>query len=88
MRAVAPDEFHAAPGVKGFDRSLEKAKEYVKEKGLKGIDAVLAPLHVIDGLRCSFTVTTIARNLELGKMLTDKFPLARAKNGHQRTNRS
>ena len=88
MRAVAPDAFHSAPGVKGFERSLEKAKEYAVEKRLEGTDKLLAPLHVVDGLRCSFTVDTMARNLELGRALEATFPAARKKNGHQKTNRS
>ena len=88
MKAVAPDEFHAAPGVKGFERSFEKAKEYKVEKKLEGDDAVLAGLHVIDGLRCSFTVKTIARNLEIGRALEAKYVAVRKKNGHQRANRS
>ena len=66
MEAIAPSEFHAAPGIKGFERSFEKAKEYAVEKGLEGDEVILAGLHVIDGLRCSFTVGTIARNLEIG----------------------
>ena len=88
MEAIAPSEFHAAPGIKGFERSFEKAKEYAVEKGLKGDEVVLAGLHVIDGLRCSFTVGTIARNLEIGRALEARFPAARKKNGHQRSNRS
>ena len=88
MRAIAPSEFHAAPGIKGFERSFEKAKEYAIEKKLEGDEIVLAGLHVIDGLRCSFTVDTIARNLEIGRSLEKQFPAARKKNGHQRSNRS
>ena len=74
--------------VKGFDRSLEKTKEYADEKKLEGVERILAPLHVIDALRCSFVVRTIARNIELGEKLMARFPPARTKNGHQRDNRS
>jgi len=88
MRAIAPDEFHAAPGIKGFERSLEKSIEYAKEKELEGDEAILAPLHVIDGLRCSFTADSISRNMELGRLLTNQFRVARTKSGHQRTNTS
>ena len=88
MKAIGPEEFHPAPGVKGFDRSFAKAKEYAVDKGLEGVDKILAPLHVIDSLRCSFTTSTIARNIELGDKLMLRFPMVRTKNGHQRENRS
>ena len=78
--------FSAAP-VKGFERWLAKAREYADERGLRAWrDRVLAPLHVIDGLRCSFKVESIARNVEIGAALEAECELVRTKNGHTRDN--
>jgi len=91
MQSIAVGaELKTAP-LKGFDRSFEKAVEYASEKGLKakGWNAeVLAPLHVIDQLRCSFIVDTLESNLEIGQLLQAKFPTARTKNTHKRENAS
>ena len=46
----------------------------------------LAPTHVVDILRCSFTVDTISRNLDLGGTIAKHFTALRAKNMHQLDN--
>ncbi|KAL3942285.1 MAG: hypothetical protein SGBAC_003494 [Bacillariaceae sp.] len=110
MKSLAGDmkvEFHAAPGVKKYDRSLEKTKEYALEKGLAktgfagyfekdrvalGLGShtavALAPMHVIDGLRCSFTVDSVEDNLRVGKEIETRFGVARSKNMHRSGNLS
>ena len=49
---------------------------------------MLAPLHVVGGLRCSFIVDTVEENVALGEELARRFAVARSKNSHQRGNRS
>ncbi|KAL3936432.1 MAG: hypothetical protein SGBAC_008250 [Bacillariaceae sp.] len=105
MKGLAADmqvEFSAAPGVKKYDRSFEKTKEYALEKGLAktglawyfendrislGLETrtaeVLAPMHVIDGLRCSFIVDSVEANLKVGREIEKRFGVARSKNMHQ-----
>lgn len=89
MSSIAlPGEVRVAP-LKGFERAFEKAKEYIVEKKLQTwTDKVLSPLYVIDILRCSFTVDSVARNLALGEDIEARFPVARQKNAHQRGNKS
>jgi len=59
------------------------------KKEMKGHDEqVCAGLHVIDGLRCSFMVETVAENINVGRRLEEQFPVARTKNSHQLDNRS
>ena len=89
--------------IKGFERALEKTKEYYEEKQLIGpgylgisndlstdgddlfwgAESILAPLHVVDMLRCSFTVDTVEENLAIGRALESKFAVVRSKNNHQ-----
>ena len=67
----------------------KKALEYIKKKKLEGWDEqVCAGLHVIDGLRYSFSVETAGENIALGRKLEERFPVARTKNGHQPEHRS
>lgn len=105
MQGLAKDnnvECRVAP-IKGFERALEKAKEYADEKQLQGRDhltimqlkigdlgfdydvaeRIQAPLHVVDMLRCSFTVDTVEENLAIGRALESKFAVVRTKNNHQ-----
>merc|ERR1719199_1443737 len=72
---------------------MVKAREYIKEKELDGWEEkVSAPFHVVDILRCTFTVTSAKRNLEISETLLQLrdpasaprpcFTLIRSKNGH------
>jgi len=90
MKAEAGDALYKqAPGVKAFPRSMEKALEYmVKQNMEKWKDQVYAGLHVIDVLRCSFSVDTVEENIALGRRLEAKFPVVRTKNGHREGNMS
>lgn len=68
--------------LKRFERTFEKAGEYCKEKRLQGVEKTLAPLHVIDMLRCSFTVDDCVTNLKIGRKLEQSCAVVRTKNGH------
>ncbi|GMI29392.1 hypothetical protein TeGR_g13201 [Tetraparma gracilis] len=77
-------ECRVAP-IKGFERAMEKAEEYAAEKKLEkdSAERILAPMHVVDMLRCSFTVDTVEENLAIGRALESKFAVVRTKNNHQ-----
>ena len=91
--AAQPGELSIG-ALKKFPRTFAKAKETIAEKRLTTWeDQVFAPLHIIDILRCTFTVPTAARCLQLGDLLlgpsqpglpdgTPPMRLIRAKNGH------
>jgi hypothetical protein len=83
MAAVTTDqELHMGP-LKGFPRIMEKTHEYVKERNLTSWrDRVLAPMYVIDILRCTVQVETVERALQVEEALLKTMALARAKNGH------
>ena len=86
MRSFAVgDEFHPAPGVKGFPRIMAKAFEYKLEFELEGFEQqVLSPMYVIDILRCTFEVETAKRMLELRATINQALPNARTKNGYSK----
>merc|ERR550537_138146 len=67
---------------KGAERILVKTQEYIAERGLEtDREKILAPLLVIDVLRCTFEVETPAEDLALGQALA-RLPVVRTKNGH------
>ena len=75
-------ELRLAP-MKTFPRVIAKSHEYIEEKHLKSWkEQVFSPFHVLDVLRCSFTVQTARRSLEIGEVLLRQIPLVRSKNGH------
>ena len=77
-------EFLKAPGVKKFQRIMVKAFEYKAEFNLKGFkQQVLAPLYVIDLLRCTYAVASPERLLQLKADIEADFPNARTKNGYK-----
>ena len=77
------EEFHPAPGLKKFSRIIVKSFEYIDEYELDGFEAqVLAPLYVIDVLRCTFVVPTAKRLLELRESIVEDLPNTRTKNGY------
>ena len=87
MQDIDAKAFQAAPGVKKFPRSFEKALEYVKDKNLnRWEEKVCAGLHVIDGLRCKFVMNTAEENIALGHRLEERFPIARTKSSHKLEN--
>ena len=101
MKELEGDAFMHAPGIKSFSRSFENALstlEYQKtslfetlheNKKLEGWDEkVYVGLHVIDGLRCSYTVDSVEANIALGRRLEAKFPVVRTMNNHKMCNLS
>ena len=80
----SPSEFRAAP-IKKFARTMVKSFKYLEEQGLEGFEQqVLAPLYVIDVLRCSIELHTAQRLLEVRDAITRVTPVARIKNGFSR----
>ena len=64
---------------------MAKAFEYKDEFHLEGFEAqVLAPLYVIDVLRCTFELQSPERMLHLRKNIKAALPVAREKNGYSR----
>lgn len=78
----SPDEFTPGP-LKKLPRILAKSKEYIEEKNLQTWhEKVLAPLWVIDVLRCTFVFETAEQALDFEWKLLEAVPLVRSKNGH------
>lgn len=90
MKAEAGEAtYKEAPGIEAFSRSKEKALEYMNQKNMvEWDDIAYAGLHVINGLRCSFSVDTVEENIAVGRRLEAKFPVVCTKNGHRKGNMS
>ena len=70
--------------MKKFQRVLTKAFEYAEEFELKTFEEkVLAPLYVIDVLRCMYVVDSPERLLELKEAIESELVNLRTKNGYK-----
>ena len=70
--------------MKKFQRVLTKALEYADEFELKTFEEkVLAPLYVIDVLRCMYVVDSPERLLELKEAIESELVNLRTKNGYK-----
>ena len=66
-----------------FARIMAKSFEYMEEFELEGFEEqVLAPLRVVDVLRCTVIVPSAQRLLEVREAVTTALPNARTKNGY------
>ena len=70
--------------MKKFDRVMVKACEYMEEHELNTFEErVLAPLYVIDCLRCMYVVESPKRLLEVKAAIEAELPNLRTKNGYR-----
>ena len=70
--------------MKKFNRVMVKACEYMEEHELNTFEEqVLAPLYVIDVLRCMYVVESPQRLLELKEVIEMELPNLRTKNGYR-----